>query len=394
MRKKSMNIVFVVFSITFCFLSLLALRSDENNVPQEISPSQTVTISITLTNSDEYPAIPDGGGYLIGSKFLFEVPDQAGYTTVLIKLTSSTRSWTLTLSKIAGPWYINWDSGEPTAGEDSVPADTYTLSLTVNGAPKTCTPSEIIITNPPLDMTMIFILIGIIAGVSVGALVVVKTKKSGSKKKENELEFGTVDKTKSQKKGTVYKGASAIGKRSGQVAESKSKTSVLDRTDELEEKTHFKAIKGAFGIEKPKSAPIPSSKPTSKQMMPSDSSFQFETKVASSAAMIKSMELKMDLKDKVNFTLSKVESLLSNIEFFKAILLQQEQEELACPTCNKKAAQWWIICPYCEIQEHDSELGLQQSLMSIGGNVGFCPSCKRVIQPSWSECPYCYAKDK
>ena len=387
-HQRNLIIALLTFSVTFCFMSAVISDISGNNSPKRIvTPQAAIVIAIT---SDISPL--EDGSYIAGSVIHFEIQN-AGYTSAVITLTGSEREFDYTLNKslVDGTFWMDWVTKNPKTGDDPVTPDTYTISLNVDGgATEECTPTTIKIVTQPLDLTIIIILVAIVGAVGVSAFVVVK-KKGGSKKKEGDLEFGNVDKTQSKKKGTVYKGASAIGKRSGQVAESKtkseSKTAVLERPDaDPTEKPHFKAIKGAFGVEKPKTS--------GSQLMPANDTFKFETKAASSAAMVKNMELKLDLKSKINFTTSKVDSILSNVEFFKAILLQQEQEELACPTCDRKATKYWVVCPFCEIQEHDSELGLQQSLFSIGGGIRFCPICKRVIQPSWSECPYCFVNDK
>jgi len=383
-HKRSSKIVVLILLISVCFSSVYIINSRGLNAYQEITPTQTVQITVSSE-----PEALDEGGYLVNSEITFSLPHDGSWgasPTVILTLTGPTRAFPLTMTKTGTTWKYIWDSG-PSSEAEAAPADTYTISLTVDGNTKDCSLSTLVLVNPPVDPMIIIIPIVIIAAVAVSALVIVKVKRG-----KDDVEFEKVDKTKSKKKkGEVYSGASSIGKRSGQIAESKggSKTSVLDTPTSTtkSEGRHFKAIKGAFGVEKPTTT-------ETKQMMPADSMFKFETKAAQSAAMVKSMELKMDLKSKVNFTTSKVNSIISNIEFFKAILLQQEQGELACPTCDKKANKYWIVCPYCELQEHAAELGLQQSLMTIGGTVGFCPSCKRVIQPSWSECPYCFAKDK
>ena len=380
--KINSKIILFILLIASCSLSVFILSSRDYTARQEIVPSQTVEIIIT---SSIDPL--EDGSYLIGSELTFKIPDVVTYTSAEIILTGQTRAFILTLTKSGATWFVKWNTQEPSAGDAPAEICTYTITLKINDGATDCSPTKLSIANEPMDPMIIIVLILIVAGVGVGGLVVVKLKKG----KEGDVTFDEVDKSKSKKKGKVYSGASSIGKRSGAIAESKgdSKTSVLDTpsaSSGSQGGVHFKAIKGAFGVD--------TSKPEKKQLMPADSSFKFETKVAQSAAMVKSMELKMDLKSKINFLTSKVGSLLSNIEFFKAILQQQDQEDFACPTCNIKAQTYWVVCPFCEIREHEAELGLQQSMMSIGGNVGFCPGCKRIVQPSWSECPFCFVKDK
>ncbi len=373
-------ITFIIFIITplFLFASQIINYDIYSNANQRTKISLSAPIEIKV-ESDK--AQQSDGSYVVGSEISFEITD-SGYSSVKITLAGSERTFDLTLELSGGKWYEKWNTQEPSSGEDPVPPDTYEITLKIDGSEKGCNPTEIKISaeNSGVSTITIVIIIAIIGGVSASALLVVRKKR---KSKEDKVEFGEADKTKPKKRGEIYSGASAIGKRSGQLAEEKAETeSTAEPSVSVSKPPAFKP----FGIDRPEKTP--------QQLMPADTEFKFETKTSTSVAMMKDMESKMDLESRAGFSISKTDSILQNIDFFKAILAQQEQNELVCPTCKKKMSQFWSKCPYCTIKEHDSELGLKQSLLSISESVKFCPDCKRLIKPNWITCPFCFVKQK
>lgn len=335
-------------------------------------------VQITITPSPE-----EDGSWLVGTELEFTLQDHE-YNKVQIKLVGSTRAFMLDLkfNRFTDIWSIKWDTGRPSDYDpDPVPAGTYDLTLIINYLAYESNPSEIVITtegNPMLIVMLLIIIIGVVG--AGGGLVFVKKRKS----KADGLEFGTVDKTKKKKKGQIYSGASSIGKRSGSIAEDKvkSKTAALE-SDESKKSS----IKSKIGSKIKKStAEAP------KQMMPADSNFTFETTESKSTFMMKSMESSMDLENKVKFMISRTESVVQNVEFFKAILSQQQQTELVCPECERTMSGYWAECPYCKV-EGDEELALKYHVLEISDEVRFCPSCKRLIKPNWIECPICFLRE-
>lgn len=362
-------------SLFFCACSL----NSSNTTPQE---KKTVSLSaseITL-NIDSDPEKLEDGTYPEGAEISFEITDES-YSEVQLKLSGSERSWTYDMSLSGNRWGYVWDTSEPTSGEEPVPSDTYSITLTIDGDDYDSDPDEIVISSQQEGniLVIVVIIIAVIAAVSLSALIVIRKKRSS---KAEDMEFGSVDKTKAKKKGKVYKGASSIGRRSGQIAESKSKKTTSGpesgpealgpSSSESKTKTKVKA------------------KTSKKMMEPVSSKYKFETKSSAMAAMVKDMELKMSVEQKLDFLISKAEAGLQNIEFFKAILLQYEQEELRCPDCDQKMSEYWITCPYCKIKDSDSELSLKQSMLAMEKDVEFCPDCKRLIKPGWIKCPYCF----
>jgi RNA polymerase subunit RPABC4/transcription elongation factor Spt4 len=53
-------------------------------------------------------------------------------------------------------------------------------------------------------------------------------------------------------------------------------------------------------------------------------------------------------------------------------LLQDIENQSSCPSCRRRVAQDFAVCPYC-----------RASLKSR------CPSCDRLLNQSWEVCPYC-----
>jgi len=378
--KRSSLILLLFFLCIDGFLISLFDLNFNFKTNFNITP-QVINIDI---NSD--PDQLDDGSYLEGSKITFNVKDN-GYSEVQIILTGETRSWILDLELTADSWGVKWDTSEPTPGEEPVPPDTYKITLKIDGKEQDCNPKEIIISSKSDNsmLIVIILIIVIVAVLSISTLFIMKKKRAS---KASDLEFSTVEKAQPKKKGKVYKGASAIGRQSGQIAEAKySKKSVGPEVLEPERPISVKTAKPK--ITKGKSLDITESK--GKSLMPPDTSFKFETKPATFVSMMKEMEMKMDLSQKINFLIAKVESTLQNVEFFKAILQQYEQEKLICPGCGREMSKYWNQCPYCAIKEYDSELGLKQSLLGFE-DIRFCPDCKRIIKPNWIECPFCFIK--
>jgi len=392
-----------------CLVLFTCLSIEFSEEVKSKSHTQKVKISadIEITIETDTP-VQDDGSYLIGSKLTFRIDDN-NYGKVVLELEGSKRLFTLELDESSGEWTIIWDTNEPEPGDDPVTPDTYDITLKIDGSKKSCNPDKIEISEQQEGFGLIIIIIiaGLIAVVSISALIVVK------KKKAEDIEFSDIEKNGSKKKRKIYSGASSIGKRSGQLAESRlgsrSNNSVASKsTPRVKGYLKSDEIHKPFGVEikkeeqpqaeiykfddikddkKRRKAPQ-----KAKQMMPESGEFHFETRKSAGMAILKNKEMKLDRDQKVNFLISKVESMIQNIEFFKVILEQHEQTELYCKDCNKIMSEYWITCPYCEIKESNEMLSLKQSLLSISDDVKFCPACKRIIKAYWAECPYCFVK--
>lgn len=53
-------------------------------------------------------------------------------------------------------------------------------------------------------------------------------------------------------------------------------------------------------------------------------------------------------------------------------LLQGIEEQEACPSCRRRVAKDFILCPYCRTVLKNR-----------------CPVCNRLLKPRWEVCPYC-----
>lgn len=53
-------------------------------------------------------------------------------------------------------------------------------------------------------------------------------------------------------------------------------------------------------------------------------------------------------------------------------LLQDIEDQATCPSCKRRVAQDFAVCPYC-----------RTALKSR------CASCRRLLSPRWEVCPYC-----
>ncbi|MHA1292610.1 MAG: hypothetical protein ACTSQJ_08090 [Promethearchaeota archaeon] len=393
-QRRCFLFLITLFILNFSLFSTLILNANSNSLYSNNNKIKIQSEEIEIKiSSDKEPL--DDGSYVVGSKLKFVVMDD-NYKRVNIELTGEKegRFFNISLKEGGDEFSKEWDTKNPNPGTDDKPVDpdTYKLALIIDGDEKKANIDEIVISKEQTGLPIwiiIIIIIGIIGGVSISALLVIKRKKAAK-----EVEFEKVDKKKSKKRGKIYSGASQIGKRSGEIAEAKTKPKQGPKSTETKASTTKVKKKTTIAPSIERASRIEKSSDTKKQLMPPASGFEFETRVAAGVAMIKDMELKMNIDQKVDFMISKIDSILQNIEFFKAILSQHEQEEFKCPICNKKTAEFWIKCPYCEIREHDSELGLKQSLLGIGGEVRFCPNCKRIIKANWIECPFCYILKK
>lgn len=53
-------------------------------------------------------------------------------------------------------------------------------------------------------------------------------------------------------------------------------------------------------------------------------------------------------------------------------LLQELEDQKACPTCRRRIEDDFLVCPSCQTQLKEA-----------------CPRCSRPLSYSWSACPYC-----
>ena len=126
-------ILFNGFYLIFC-------TSIKNDKPESSSKIFLSATSIEI-KSDKDPL--EDGSYIEGSKLTFTVDDD-GYSEVILSLTGAERGWDLEMDLSQNSWAAEWDTSEPTSGEEPVPADTYELTLEIDGKEVDCDPNEIV----------------------------------------------------------------------------------------------------------------------------------------------------------------------------------------------------------------------------------------------------------
>lgn len=67
-----------------------------------------------------------------------------------------------------------------------------------------------------------------------------------------------------------------------------------------------------------------------------------------------------------------LESYERALELEKEALLQDLEERLVCPTCQRRVREDYVVCPHCESRLKDT-----------------CRSCSKPLSMNWSVCPYC-----
>jgi hypothetical protein len=247
----------------------------------------------------------------------------------------------------------------------------------LDGEERSCNPSQIkIVSESGGNNIFPILIISVIATLIIlSSLFILKKRKKQTKE---DVEFAGVDKKSNKKrKRKIYSGASAIGKRSGKIADSKVKAKKRGSYFDTKKDDEKKSPSGNEKLKK------------KTNILPASSNLNFETKTSKSVALQKDMELNMDLENKTKFLISKTNSILQNIDFFEIILSKQKKTKLVCPECGKTMSKFWQKCPYCEISENYEELSLKQSMLSISGDIKFCPECNRIIKAHWIKCPFC-----
>lgn len=380
-RKRYVFLVFlVVLTLNFAFLSSIS-KSEIKSKSLYFSAEPT---SIEIQSE---PGKLEDGAYLVGSELTFQINKESGQTSVSLEITGQGRFFNLSFDEGVNYWTYQWNTEEPRPNDDPIKPGEYELTLKINGEEHESNPSKLVFSTGeekiPLGL-VIGIIIAIVGIIGFSGLFVLKRRKAT----DEEPEVSKIKKRK-KKRGKIYSGASSIGKRSGQLAESKtnnkkisSKKRQTGEESRVAKPSVFKEVESPFGVKKADSKP----------MRRVAANFNFEANQSKSTAMMKDMELKMNLDEKTKFLISKAESILSNIEFFKTILTKKNQFQYFCPECNKAVSINWTACPHCLLEKSDLELGLEQSLISLSDDIRFCTDCNRIIKPEWNKCPYCYIK--
>lgn len=238
---------------------------------------------------------------------------------------------------------------------------------------------------PPFNWVPVILILVIVAVVvPVG---IVAAKKASSKKLEQDLEL--VQKKgqeaqagrKPRRRGKVYKGASAIGRKSGQEAETLVKSRKLPKAAS---KRKDKGKKGQASRATPSRGPGARKKPPK----------MIKAGTADSEKALKKAESGVDVTRRAAFVDSKVNSL-ETVFGMVTSLVELIPDRKHCPQCGRKLAPNWTQCPWCVIKAHESEIGMKFSMQSIDAEESLCPKCHRLILTEYvGNCPHCFLRDR
>ena len=264
---------------------------------------------------------------------------------------------------------------------------------------------------PPIDLSVFFIGAGIIIGIAVigGGFYMLQQKRRVQKVTKEALSDFEVSKgpSKSKKRGQVYSGASAEGRKSAAQAEimqarrSKnpsssipqvtSKTPIVNQStnsavSSMEDKTKIASIAG--------SSQIPEAQTKRDTEIDIDELLSTTPKTSTSSIKMKAAEANIDTMRRMEFLRSKLDALDQNMALMPVILEQTSSfktQQRQCEKCGQIIDQTWAKCPYCITKWNESQNSSSQQ--ELGENI-ICPKCKKVIKTGWRNCPYCVTGSK
>ncbi|MHA1732164.1 MAG: hypothetical protein ACTSU5_09475 [Promethearchaeota archaeon] len=350
------------------------------------------TISVTSVAKDAKILIPRG----YKTTFVINASEAS---TITMEINSSTlgRAITFSENKWEKPYFnlfayeYEWDTREATE-QHQLLAGEYDLYITItdaNGNPKTYAwPNAVQIGDPPVQIPWVTIIV-VIAAVGGGAVGGVAVWKVRGKRQVNQ----EVQAIQRRRKGDVYKGASALGRSSGIEAESLRRKRLRRASDG--------AAKPTAGGGKKVPAPSPAKPrgggPTRSRPAPVKSSTKSPVKIekikpSEVTSYTKKVESSVDIGRRMDFLASKVTSL-ETVFAMATLLVEKIPDRPTCDECGRELAGAWEKCPWCIVEEKKDELGMKQSLQSLGDTATQCPTCGRVLLPIWGgKCPYCLSK--
>jgi hypothetical protein len=247
------------------------------------------------------------------------------------------------------------------------------------------------------DPLVLGIIIAAVAiGIAIPIVIVVFKKKNQPVATESDLEM-TSGPSKQKRRGKIYEGASAIGKKSGQEAEllqQRRETSVKTTSSSSNSDSTKPTIVPKVSSPKKTTTSLKSDIPESEKDI--DNLLENVSK-APSSIKIKQAEASVDLRRKIDFLLSKLMGLDQNLALIN-VLLDQTQSIQApsknCPTCGRRIPTSWFSCPFCATDEQGEYVKEKMNQVHPIGQTMMCPVCKKVLQAEWSRCPYCLIRDR
>lgn len=320
--------------------------------------------------------IEQSGFNFIQNSTITMVIEDTTYSTIDIEFWGTTTKYSGSFRKGEVGFYFLWNTKQPTLGGPAVLKDEYEIRLIINGQ-TVIYGNKIQIIDPPLDLgpILIILVVIIVAVVVGGGGTFIVLKKKGNKQ---DVDFDSGDEIK-KKRGEIYSGASQIGKSSGILAEKK----------KMEAKGEKPSYRPSLTTSTRPAITTPKLSTTTPAAPAGGMNFIDDKKKFESTMYLKQQETSMDLDTRLNFLMSKSDSINQNVALFKFILESLPSEIHKCPKCKSIINPYWARCPYCEIKDSESELAMEQSMIAMEQGVRLCPSCKNLIKPSWPDCPHC-----
>lgn len=215
----------------------------------------------------------------------------------------------------------------------------------------------------------IYIIIGVVAAVSVVAILIIK------KKRDAQILAQASSSNEPDRKRKIYSGASSIGKADGMRAEA-----TMEKRKQISS--------GPTEIAKPRSTPMRSGSTQIKEATPVD------LDKLPASVQVKLEEQKVAVDQRAKFLNSKVDVLRSQFDML-TMIVSGIKDQPTCPICNKTLAKEWEFCPYCKLEEHKDELEMKKSVATLDKTkVSKCNKCGYLLDPAWIKCPKCFAKEK
>ncbi len=228
-----------------------------------------------------------------------------------------------------------------------------------------------------------------IAPIAAGAVVMgyVASKKIKQRRIANLQKVDTPGAKK--RKGQIFKGASDLGRASGDEAEvilAKRKRAEA----EAESKPKAKAKEGGSRVGRETPPSLSSAALSSFEAAPVKAE-NFDTISATpSTKEVRALEKSqmIDPSKKVGFIESRVTNL-ENVMSIAVNLVEMIPEAPPCEKCGKPLNISWSSCPWCRVTAQSDELEMKLAISGMDGKMNVCPTCRAPLNPAWSKCPYC-----
>jgi hypothetical protein len=330
--------------------------------------------------------------------------DCASVTAQLINQAGSIIPYEFELSKIgsSNAWSVIIDATKPRGTGNPIQAGTYNLKLELTDDVGNVQPKQydavftVVVENPGEEKDNILLYVGI--GIGVGALalasiIIVKKKKYQSARTDSDVVMK--DGPSKAKKGKIYKGASSIGKASGNEAELMQRRRTA--TPEVEKKSSSKPVPSAAAkMAKPTAFSTPATAKNFNTIPTSESDIDELLNDNKPTAMkMKQAESGVELTRKMEFLTSKMTSLDQNMALMNIILEQSSTlttPSKQCNKCGRDIPVSWQNCAFCFIDQNQTVISQKMKSVNPLGTPMMCPVCRKILHPSWNKCPYCLNK--